>query len=146
LIELMIVVAIIGILAAIAIPQYGDYTSRARAAGALAELSGIKSKAESCLDESAGTIADCDTLAEIGIVAATWVNTKNVIALPTYAAAAGGVQLTAQTGATLAAGGANLVYDAIYAPVAGAANTQWVNSGDSCNATRGFKPGAGGCP
>ena len=42
LIELMIVVAIIGILAAIAIPQYQAYTGRAQAAEAVTLFSGVK--------------------------------------------------------------------------------------------------------
>lgn len=42
LIELMIVVAIIGILAAIAIPQYNDYTARSQASECFSLLDGLK--------------------------------------------------------------------------------------------------------
>ena len=48
LIELMIVVAIIGILAAIAIPQYQDYVARSQMSEALALMDGLKTSIGEC--------------------------------------------------------------------------------------------------
>ena len=65
LIELMIVVAIIGILAAIAIPQYQDYVSRSRWASAIAETGSIRTAIAECLQLNNGDGQLCDTAAEV---------------------------------------------------------------------------------
>ena len=67
LIELMIVVAIIGILAAIAIPAYSDYQAKAKYTAGLAEISGYKT----AFDLYVGDGNTVGAIADIGIPNAT---------------------------------------------------------------------------
>lgn len=75
LIELMIVVAIIGILAAVAIPAYQDYIAKSKAAAAYADIAGGKTGYEMAVVE--GGAADATAyLAKAGLAAATGNCTK----------------------------------------------------------------------
>jgi len=60
LIELMIVIAIIGILAAIAIPQYQNYIAKSQVSRVMAETGSIKTAVETCILDGKTGAGECD--------------------------------------------------------------------------------------
>ena len=81
LIELMIVVAIIGILAAVALPAYQDYTIRAKVSELIIQASGFKTSVSEAA-QSNGTLAASGTgltVAETGKVSGGSISANGVI-------------------------------------------------------------------
>jgi len=77
LIELMIVVAIIGILAAVALPAYKDYTVRARVAELAIHASAFKATVGENIANNGGIAAADDSCAGVVDIAAATENTAS---------------------------------------------------------------------
>ena len=130
LIGLMIVVAIIGILAALAVPQYQDYLSRSRWSDNLSQAASAKAAIAECIQANNGTIAagSCDTLPNLiagGFLPSDYVTpsaaTAKYLAAP-LAVAAGVIVMT---GNALAS---NCIVTLTPFPVPGQASVRWVGA------------------
>jgi type IV pilus assembly protein PilA len=84
LIELMIVVAIIGILAAIAIPQYQDYIAKTQASRVYGEANTVRTTIEVCILEGKLSIGTGDSACDPGYTGSNLVvgSAQTGIALP----------------------------------------------------------------
>ncbi|WP_027950733.1 pilin [Haliea salexigens] len=98
LIELMIVIAIVGILAAIALPAYQDYTVRAKMSEPLAALA----EAKTTIAEYYSATGNLPSLAAAGINSNP---DREVVASIVYTSPAAGPLLTARVKAAVIPGG-----------------------------------------
>jgi type IV pilus assembly protein PilA len=106
LVELMIVVAIVGILAAVALPQYQNYVTKAKWSTNVVAADTLKIAISECLQTKGGDVTSCDTLLELNTAVGFGTLDAGAVAAPT--APHGTIALTATTAAIVVTGSAEV--------------------------------------
>lgn len=138
LIELMIVVAIIGVLASIAIPNYNEYIQRSRITRAVAALSDMRVKLEQYFQDNR-TYVDACAAGTVAPLPPAGDNPDFTISCPTLTATAFVVQADGD-GATASGKMSGFLYNVNQANAksttlsnaAGKASRGWSGSGNAC--------------
>lgn len=125
LIELMIVVAIIGILAAIALPAYQNYIKRAAYSEVINGMAPVQTAVTVCYQESGSDLTACDTAAKIGVT----LPSKTTGALNTIAITATTAVITATPNAFKGIAGGATGDTCVLTPTGAGGTLTWAYSG-----------------
>jgi type IV pilus assembly protein PilA len=123
LIELMIVVAIIGILAAIAIPSYQNYVKKSKFAEVVSMTGGYKTAVELCYNETGVAVGAASTACAAG---------SNGVPTPITATVGNVASIAVDNAGIITATGTSAVDGKTYiiTPTLGNAGINWTNTGD----------------
>ena len=124
LIELMIVIAIIGILASVALPAYQTYTKKAKFSEVVLAVSSIRKAIDMCYQTRGNyDLANCDAETKLGVTlseAAVGLHVNTVV-------------LTAVTAVITATGSASVDDEQmVLTPTPAGNSLTWSDSGSSC--------------
>ena len=127
LIELMIVVAIVGILAAIALPAYQDYIVRSKMSEAMAAIAACKTSVAEYTASHAGTLPADNTAAGCQTTSSQYMAALDV--------ATGVISATSQNTGAAAGGGAEctLTLTPTMSTTDSATVATWVGTGSGCS-------------